>query len=113
MPYRQLHFDEAVFGSLPEAFDPSRFLRNKDLNRNPSFKPFGGGSTMCSGRFLAKYEVLAFVALAIDRFEIKVADGEGGSQQRFPRFNQNKPGLGIMEPLNGDDLIVEVRKRKV
>lgn len=112
MPYRQLHFNEAVFGPNPEGFDPSRFLRNKDLNRNPNYKPFGGGSTLCSGRFIAKYEVIAFVALLINRFDMRLAGLEGGLKQTFPRFNRTKPGLGIMEPKDGDDLIIEVSQRK-
>ena len=113
MPYRQLHFDQAVFGPNPDSFDPSRFLRSKDLNKNPSYKPFGGGSTLCSGRFIAKYEVIAFVALVINRFDMSLVGGEKGEEQQFPRFNRTKPGLGIMEPKDGDDLIIDVRERKI
>ena len=105
MPYRQLHFNEAIFGpSNPQAFDPGRFLHNKDLARSPSYKPFGGGSTLCSGRFVARYEVLAFVALLVNRFDVSLVEG-----QRFPRFDRSKPGLGIMETKQGDDLRIELR----
>ena len=116
MPYRQLHFNEAVFGRDPESFDHERFLRTKDLSRNPSYKPFGGGTTLCSGRFIARREVLAFVAVLLNRFDVKLADLEDGAgkaprQQMFPRFDRTKPGLGIMEPKGGDDFILELRHR--
>ena len=113
MPYRQLHFDESVFGLNPESFDPARFLRAKDLSKSPSYKPFGGGSTLCSGRFIARYEVIAFVALLINRFDLRLVEEGEGAPPMFPRFNRTKPGLGIMEPKDGDDLAVEVRERKL
>lgn len=51
IPYRQLHFNEEVFGKDVNQFDPWRFLRDKALQRSPSWRPFGGGITMCPGRF--------------------------------------------------------------
>ena len=116
MPYRQLHFNEDVFGQDPDSFDHERFLRTKDLNRNPNYKPFGGGSTLCSGRFIARREVLVFVAVLLNRFDITLAEledgpGKASRQQTFPRFDRTKPGLGIMDPRGGDDFILNVRLR--
>ena len=116
MPYRQLHFQDAVFGGSPSSFDPERFLRKKDLARNVNYKPFGGGSTLCSGRFIAKREVVSFIALLLNRFEIelpRMADGgEKGSAQQFPRFDYTKPGLGIMDVKDRDDLIITMRRKE-
>ncbi|MCJ1343208.1 hypothetical protein MMC31_001400, partial [Peltigera leucophlebia] len=63
IPFRQLHFNEDIFGVDAGTFNPERFLRNKELNRGASFRPFGGGKTYCPGRFLAYREILVFTAL--------------------------------------------------
>jgi cholesterol 7alpha-monooxygenase len=52
-PLRQLHFDAEVFPD-PETFDADLFYRNKSLERYPSYKPFGGGVTLCPGKNIAK-----------------------------------------------------------
>jgi cytochrome P450 len=89
LPFRQLHFNEKVFGSNADEFDPERFLRNKDLSKSSSFRPFGGGSTYCPGRYVARREVLVFIALAVCRFDdISLA---GGEQPVFPRLDKKKP----------------------
>lgn len=108
LPYRQLHFDESVFGENVDVFDEGRFLGNADLSKSPSFRPFGGGTTYCAGRFVAKREVLAFVALALSRFEIEVVGGG-----RFPECDVKKPCLGVLPPKAGEDMKVRVRKREM
>lgn len=131
IPYRELHYNPSVFGANAETFDAGRFLRNKELKRSPSFKPFGGGTTYCPGRYLARREVLVFVAVLIHRFDIslssssssysdRVSSGEKGrgisthpSQQRFPRIDTKKIALALMDPVAGDDLLVDVRPRAV
>ncbi|KAL8827932.1 MAG: hypothetical protein Q9170_006814 [Blastenia crenularia] len=116
IPYRPGHFDESVFGRNVREFDPQRFLKEKDLTKNPSFRPFGGGAQYCSGRHLARREVVGFLALVLDRFEISLSDAgkdaEGSSSQRFPRLDVNKPNLGIISPMPEDDLRVSIKNRK-
>lgn len=112
IPYRQLHFDEDIFGSNAQSFDAERFLRNKDLVKSSSYRPFGGGTTHCPGRFLARREVLTFVALVVDRFELELAGDVGTSGTAFPKLEDRKPCLGIMGPLTGEDVIVKVREAK-
>ncbi|KAL8921810.1 MAG: hypothetical protein Q9208_005567 [Pyrenodesmia sp. 3 TL-2023] len=118
MPYRLNHFDEEVFGPNPMAFDPQRFLKNNDLLKHPAFRPFGGGSQYCSGRYLARREVIGFLVFVLDRFDLDLsgtADGSsesGGAQQRFPRQDVNTPNLGIISPVPGDEIRVSIRHRK-
>lgn len=107
IPYRQLHYDETFFGSDVSAFNPSRFLQNKDLDKSPFFKPFGGGMTYCSGRFLARREVLALAAVILTQYDLKLVDG----QKSPPRFDLTKPTLGVMEPIGGVDVLIEIRPR--
>jgi len=117
IPYRQLHLNPDVFGTNAQQFHPDRFLQNKNLAKNPSFRPFGGGKTYCPGRYLAEREILTFVALAIHRFEIDFAKGRGKREEgllpEFPRLNTEKFCLGIMEPIKGDDLILDVKNRSL
>ena len=115
VPCRQLHFDTAIFGSDAASFSPERFLKRKELGRSLSFRPFGGGTTYCPGRFLAQREVYVFVALFVMRFDVMIA-GEGvgkGFESAFPKIEEMKPCLGIMGPAEGEDVKVVVQRRAV
>ncbi len=108
LPYRQLHFDPAVFGADVKTFNAQRFLDNSALGRSPSYRPFGGGITYCSGRFIARREVYAFVALVLKRFDVAVQD----SKRHFPRLDETTPSLGVMGPISGDDVMLTIRRRE-
>ena len=111
-PFRQLHFNEDVFGKNAHECDPDRFLKNSSLAKDPSYRPFGGGSTFCPGRFIARQEVFIFVALAVHRFGIELAStaGASGGLQTFPKLESKKPTTGIMSPQTGEDLLVTVKQ---
>lgn len=111
IPYRQLHFDQAVFGENAHELDAERFLKNKNLNRSPNYRPFGGGSTFCPGRFIARQEVIAFVAIVLKRFNVRLGNSENGSKQTFPSLEEAKPCLGVMGPREKEDLIIEISRR--
>ena len=106
-PFRQLHFDEAVYGECFDEFDPDRFFRDAKLSRHASYKPFGGGATMCPGRFVARQEVYVFVTLFLHRFESHM----GQSRSNFPRFELETPTTGIISPKGGDDVVVYLREK--
>jgi len=110
IPYRQLHFNEKVFGDDAQVFNPWRFLENRSLNRSSSYRPFGGGTTYCPGRFIARQEVLAFIAIAINRHIITLAEAKG--DECFPALEEKKPCLGVMGPVNGDDIIIKITKKE-
>ncbi|KAL8714506.1 MAG: hypothetical protein Q9225_006547 [Loekoesia sp. 1 TL-2023] len=107
MPYRQLHFQEKAFGPQVKEFHPERFLGIKDVARTSEFKPFGGGITYCSGRFIAKREVMAFVALVLHQYDLELED----VTQALPRLDEQKPTLGVIGPVKGDDTVVVVKPR--
>ena len=116
MPLRQLHYNKVAFGDNPAQFDPQRFLKDKTLRNSPSFRPFGGGVSYCPGRFLAKQEMLFFVALVINRFDIKLAeevsqDGKLPRSQAFPKLDESTPALGVNGPVKGSDVFVNLRRR--
>lgn len=107
MIYRQVLMDETVFGLDAENMCSARFLQNEELEKNSSFKPFGGGAHHCPGRFILKKVVLTFVALAIARFNITPMDETAA----FPKMDGKKPYTGMFGPVNGDDVTVKVEAR--
>ncbi|ORY14742.1 cytochrome P450 [Clohesyomyces aquaticus] len=107
IPYHQLHRNLAVYGSNAEAFDISRFLNDEKLAQDPSFRPFGGGSTYCPGRFLAKQEIFMAMAFLLCRFDVQVQ-----SQGAFPRMDDAKPGIGVVSPVEGDDMVLRLRVKE-
>lgn len=108
LPYRQMLFDGSVFGDDAETFNPDRFLNDRKLSNSLSFRPFGGGATYCPGRFLAKAEVLTFVALVICRFDLELA-GNKDKEVSIPRMEIRRPCLGIMGPEKEGDVVLKVR----
>lgn len=121
VPHRQLHLDPRIFGDAAASFDPDRFRRQQQqqatLARSPGFRPFGGGVTLCPGRFLARQEVLMFVATLMWRYEVRVVrtvgvDDGGGRDNNggFPRPRDSHPPLGIMGPIKGHGVFVEVKE---
>ena len=108
IPYRQLHFNEEIFGADVHQFDPDRFLHDASLLRKSTWRPFGGGQTMCPGRFVAKNAVVTFVALLFYRCDVELLPN-----QIFPRAELRKPVLGIMTSKDGDDLLVKFKARTV
>jgi cytochrome P450 len=117
IPYRQLHLNPDIFGANATEFNASRFLEDKKLAQNPSYRPFGGGVTYCPGRFLAKQEIFMALAFLLCRNDVQLASvkNEGGksSGQKFPRMDELKPGIGIIGPVSGDDLIVRLTPKVV
>lgn len=107
IPNRQLHFDEKVFGKNVHDFNSTRFLDNDGLIRSGSWRPFGGGSTICPGRFIAKQSAITFIAMMLQRFDIEPA-----GKEKFPRIEEGNPVLGIMSTKGGDDISVKLSLRK-
>ncbi|KAI4102108.1 MAG: hypothetical protein LQ339_004781 [Xanthoria mediterranea] len=106
IPYRQLHFDEGVFGEDAHDFEPARFEKDPNLLHSASWRPFGGGITMCPGRYIAKESVAIFIAIALRRFDIEFVKG-----QVFPQAAEGTPVLGIMNIQNGEDPLVRIASR--
>ncbi|ROV89567.1 hypothetical protein VMCG_09953 [Cytospora schulzeri] len=113
IPYRQLHLEPSIFGEDVKTFRPDRFLSRKTESgerlRLEHFRPFGGGSTICSGRHLVKRMVAILVALLLRRYDISMA----GEQQSLPVEDEWRPVLGIADPKPGHDVRIRLTPRKV
>lgn len=111
IPFRLLHSNEKVWGETVDSFDHTRFLKKKSLARHPSFRPFGGGSTYCPGKVLAKQELFGIVAILMHQFNLDLAQLDGKMKQPFPRMNVNKPSVGFNGPVKGDDVFLDLSVR--
>ena len=115
LPVRQLLFSEAAFGSTAKDIDFARFMKDKTLSQRREFRIYGGGTSLCTGRFLGKREVLSFVAYAIWRYDASVVESRqtvlGVLGKPFPRVDEAKPSLGVSKQIEGDDLIVQLKPR--
>ncbi|KAI9155452.1 Cytochrome P450 monooxygenase calL [Paramyrothecium foliicola] len=110
MPYRQGHFNPKVFGHDAEDFNPRRFMDKKDLSRSSSWKPFGGGTAWCPGRFMARREVYMFLGVVLFRYDLKL-HAKDGREPVFPVLDDSIPYGGILTPKAGHDVYLEVRER--
>ncbi|KAF2464777.1 cytochrome P450 [Lindgomyces ingoldianus] len=110
IPYHQLHRNVSTFGEDADKFDISRFLDDEKLPQNPSFRPFGGGVTYFPGRFLAKQEIFMAIAFLLCRFDVELKM-DGNVKQKFPRMDEAKPGIGIVGPVKGDDLVIKLKPK--
>ncbi|PSN65480.1 cytochrome P450 [Corynespora cassiicola Philippines] len=107
MPQRQLHYNKSVFGDDVASFSSGRFLKNPKLKKNGSYRPFGGGATLCPGRHLAKITSFAFVAVLVGKFDI----GLEGKHQQFPVPTEGNPSIGLVDVTPGTDLRVVLQPK--
>lgn len=105
IPSRQLHSNENVWGADHTHFAGERFAKNEDLLKHSSYRPFGGGVSLCPGRKIAREQVFVFVAILIHRFNVEL-DQE--MRQEFPRLNVSTPALGVTGPAKGMDVFVKL-----
>ncbi len=85
------HYDANWFPQ-PTKFVFDRFL-NKKAETVPGFMPFGGGKSICPGRFFAKYEIKTCVAMLLRYMEYKLEDTE-----TIPSQIRSRIGVGIAPP---------------
>jgi hypothetical protein len=99
--------------------DPFRFVNNAKLQTSKSYRPFGGGHTLCPGRFLAKRSMGFAVALLLSRYDISMVPERmrnGGKRihkdlPAFPRINSTKPTPEASLPHEGEDVALFLKER--
>ena len=85
------HFDTNLFPQSTE-FIFDRFV-NKKAEMVSGFMPFGGGKSICPGRFFAKYEIKTCVAMLLRYMEYKLED-----TATIPSQISSRVGVGIAPP---------------
>jgi cytochrome P450 len=102
----QLHVENEAFGENTTEYDSLRFYERPRLENSQSFRPFGGGKTLCPGRHLARHVSLSFVATIFRHYNVSLA-----VPQTFPRRAEGKPAIGIIG--GDDDLYIHLEERTV
>lgn len=106
--HRQILTDEAAFGADAQSFNPERFLHRPSLVRHKCYSPFGGGAMLCPGRFMARGEILVFLALTLQRFEVEVVRARD-----FPKLETKiGAGFGILGPKASEDVVLKLAMKK-
>ncbi|MCJ1470511.1 hypothetical protein MMC07_009157 [Pseudocyphellaria aurata] len=110
MPQSVIHSDPSVWG--PTDFQARRFLKHDSVaqasakrSSAASYRPFGGGSTICPGRHFATAELLGLAAMMIHRYELRPARGPW----RPPTPRQTSWATNIFPPQH--DIEVQIRTR--
>lgn len=112
-----------VEGKFPaKEFWPERFLSFGEKSEKSEAKfsagsksgkmfPYGAGTAICPGRFFAKQEIMAGVALVIASFDFEVlgyTKRDGTNCGRAPGMTESCHGMGLVPP-NGD---IRVRMKR-
>jgi len=104
----------------PSKFWAGRFLttvegskEKTNLRPKPgTYFPFGGGATMCPGRFFAKQEILISVAIMVMKYDfefVEVVDQKGRAKKGELGYDRSGAGFGALHP--DGDLRCRIRKR--
>lgn len=101
LPISELHFNNEAWGKNADSFAPNRFVENPKLAKSLAFRPFGGGTTQCPGRFYARRAISAFIALLVSRYELEA------ESESFPTADPSRPSPGAI--LMGEDQDVKLR----
>lgn len=114
LPVRTQHMSRAVWGDDVDSFVPDRFLQHSTPTTNERslakdkerwLRPFGGGNSLCPGRFFAQYEILSMVASLIWRYDMEVVPG-----QKLPTANLKALNVGIVAPTHDPRVRISPRK---
>lgn len=106
IPFRLLHLNTSVYGADAALFRPARFLGKEHRTTGGNWRPFGGGKTLCTGRYVAEHTIKLCVAIILHRFDLSIIGNAS-----LPRGDEGTPGLGIMGLRKGEEFLVSVAAR--
>ncbi|KAK8080335.1 cytochrome p450 [Apiospora hydei] len=98
IPSRLLHMDDTIYTEDSSLFRPERFLDTGNRVRGGWWRPFGGGKSICTGRYVAEHAIKMCVSIILHRFDVRLTDGA-----HLPQGDEGIPGLGIMGLKKGED----------
>ena len=109
------HQDPSVWSNGPEGhlaheFWPERFLHRTKTVESGNYFPYGGGTAACPGRYYAKQEILAAVALLIQKFDFEpmyFVQENNKKSARGPQVGNEARGVARIDR----DLLVRMRRR--
>ena len=112
MPAASIHYNPKFWGEDASDFNPRRFVK-KDTGEDKApptgaFRAWGGGTTLCPGRFFATAELTCILAMMVVRFDIKPVTDNG--EWNWPEAAHNRVSSTVHPPRN--DVKVTIRTRK-
>lgn len=114
IPMAVMHNDAAAWGPSVKDFQPTRFLkqvgRSEKGGSKPnltSYRPFGGGASLCPGRHFVTLETEALAACMVSMFDIAPVQGSW----IIPSQKQKSMATNVFPPEK--DIRVRIKMRKV
>ncbi|KAI0121938.1 cytochrome P450 [Daldinia grandis] len=105
MPSMQVHMSEAAWGPAAKTLDPTRFLKERQHGvPASSHRTFGGGNSLCPGRYFAMNEIMSVLIIVALKYDIE-PDGEVWN---IPEAKQHL-STSILTPAS--DIPVRIRPR--
>lgn len=92
-PTRQTHLREEFWGKDPESFAPQRFIDKPRRAKEAFFRPFGGGDSLCSGKWLAQRELSIWTAVILRNWDVTLSGA-------IPAGDEGRNGGGVLGPVN-------------
>jgi cytochrome P450 len=108
----------SVWGNDTHEFKPERFIDTPNLEekkRRGAMIPFGGGRTLCPGRYFAQAENLAFVGAIAVGFDVEGAtvpaasNAFPGTAMQRPDWGDKDPGVKIKRRMEWEDVTWEFK----
>ena len=102
--------DWSTDGYLAHEFWPKRFYGLKKNVEAGSYFPYGGGTAVCPGRYYAKQEILAAVALLLASFDFEIlhfVNKDDSKSSRGPEVGSEARGVARIDR----DLLVKMKRR--
>lgn len=110
IPTSVIHSDSASWGSTE--FQARRFFQRGSLAQESikrssaaSYRPFGGGSTLCPGRHFASAEILALTAMMVYKYDMIPASGNWS----LPKPHPTTLATGVFPPKTDIEVRVSMR----
>ena len=114
IPGALIHADPSVWGPDAKKFSPYRFMSGGGGGKSPDVpkagganRPWGGGQTLCPGRFFATAEITGCVALMVARFDMEMVGDKGWV---MPEEDAYSVATSIHPPKG--DVRVRIRERE-
>lgn len=117
IPTAVMHLNPTAWGNEANQFHPRRFLKPQAEEQKPkptdskpnstSYRPFGGGASLCPGRHFVTLETLALTACIVLRFDIEPVSGGGWT---IPEQKQESLATNVFPPAH--DIKVRVKTRR-
>ena len=105
VPSTELHNNASVWGPSREEFDPRRFLSKASTTPASAYRAFGGGASVCPGRFLATNEILSVIIALLLRYDMRPVDGIWIPPKSRPHITTS-----VLTPV--EDIKVSITERK-